>query len=86
MSISGQDPEWFLCIDVENKIELFKPFRMPDLLVRVEISDSLRRLHRCFREEQGIDNQGLSLPLEIYSLNKVCGSDIQRFIMVSLPV
>jgi len=36
MSISGQDPEWFLCIDVENKIELFKPFRM------VEVVDGVR--------------------------------------------
>jgi hypothetical protein len=35
MSISGQDPEWFLCIDVENKIELFKPFRMVDVEVVV---------------------------------------------------
>jgi hypothetical protein len=33
MSISGQDPEWFLCIDVENKIELFKPFRMVEVVV-----------------------------------------------------
>ena len=33
MSISGQAPEWFLCIDVENKIELFKPFRMVEVVV-----------------------------------------------------
>ncbi len=43
MSISGQDPEWFLCIDVENKIELFKPFRMVEVVVcrKVQISNDL---------------------------------------------
>ena len=56
ISISGQDPEWFLCIDVENKIELFKPFRMLEVVVwgQVEISDNLRRLRRYFREGQSI--------------------------------
>ncbi len=33
MSISGQYPEGFLCIDVENKIELLKPFRMVEVVV-----------------------------------------------------
>jgi hypothetical protein len=33
ISISGQDPGWLLCIDVENKIELFKPFRMVEVVV-----------------------------------------------------
>ena len=43
MSISGQDPGWLLCIDVENKIELFKPFRMVEVVIgrQVQISNHL---------------------------------------------